>query len=72
MTPNDAANVLGLTVGQVRYLVRAGKLKARRVTLPGNQFCYKINPASVNAYNAVQRGEGIRKTGRIAKKKVQP
>lgn len=52
MTPRKAAEIIGCSIGQVRTLVRNGRLRAVRVPCKNNQHGYRvsINAASVRRY----------------------
>ena len=47
LTPTQAAKIIGVTKAQVCWLIRTGKLKARRKRSTNNQYGYeyKINLA---------------------------
>ncbi len=49
MTPAQAAKVIGCNASQVRTLIRKGKLKARRVTMPGGYY-YELQLQDVRRY----------------------
>ncbi len=49
MTPNEAAKVIGCTSGQVRTLIRTGKLAAKRVPYVGNQHGYRYTISTKEA-----------------------
>ena len=60
MTPREAARRIGCTPGQVRTLVRAGVLKARKIKSDSNHLGYSwsLSAASVDAYAAIPQAGG--------------
>ncbi len=56
MTTSQAAKVIGCSTGQVGRLVRAGKLRARRVPTPHGTHYYEIEPREVRRYAKTKPG----------------
>lgn len=55
MTPTQAAKIIGCTPGQVRTLVRAGKIGATKTKQPGGYY-YEITPQEVKRYSKIVNG----------------
>lgn len=60
MTPNQAATIIGCNGSHVRNLIRAGKLKAKRVKYVGNQhgYRYDITPCEACRYRDLEQTQG--------------
>lgn len=55
MTPVEAANLIGLTPGQIRHLIRQGRINATRVSIPGKRlgidmFAYSITMQEIRRF----------------------
>ncbi len=61
MTPRKAAAIIGCSIGQVRTLVRKGRLRATRVPCETNQHGYRISvdAASVRRYAEQPQAKGF-------------
>ncbi len=58
MTPSQAAKVIGCTPGQVRTLIRTGKIQARMNLVPNpyGGYYYDIKPHEVRRYAKTKTG----------------
>jgi len=56
MTTSQAAKAIGCSVGQVRTLVRAHKIHARKVQTPHGTYYYEIEPREVRRYACTKPG----------------
>jgi len=52
----DAADILGLTPHGVRYLIRAGRLRAKRIGPAGNRCTYEIRRADLDRIERLPPG----------------
>jgi len=57
MTPTQAAKVIGCSPGQVRTLIRTGKIQATVYAMPGGIY-YDITPREVNRYKTQPQKQG--------------
>lgn len=64
MTVKDAATLIGVTPAQVRWLIRAGKLPAKRKEVTTNQhgYTYFVRVEDARRYRDSQRKTGPPKT----------
>ncbi len=60
LTPSQAAKVIGCSPQQVRTLIRAGRLRARRVPTRNNQFGYRytVTQAEAERYRDTPQPKG--------------
>lgn len=60
MTTTEAAQVIGCSPGHVRYLVRAGRLRATRLPGPYNQrgYAWDIKRADAERYRDTPQRRG--------------
>lgn len=61
MTPRQAADEIGCTVGQVRTLIRSGKIEAIQVPTPGwgPGYYYSIPVREVRRYRDAKQAKGF-------------
>lgn len=60
MTPKKAAEVIGCSISQIKYLIKTKQLKARKVKTETNRhgYCWDIHHSSVNKYAKSQQSKG--------------